>query len=314
MFDTPILFLAYNRPADTRKVFTAIRAIKPKKLFVAVDGPNPKNHKDLENCRAVQDIVTDINWDCDFQTLFATRNHGCKVAVSQAIDWFFDHIDRGIIIEDDCLPNPSFFPFCSELLERYHNDNRIMTVSGSNLLHTHTNGPYSYYFSKFMLCWGWATWRRAWKYYDIKMRLWPEIRDQKRLDDIFDSSRKVNLNSKIYQRVYMNEIDSWAIRWSFAVLIQNGVNIIPHVNLVSNIGFGKEATHTNDCSSPSANIPFQTIESRLAHPPHVIVDKNADNIVFKRHIAGKSLPVKILKSAVTHLQRFNPLSSITNND
>ena len=158
-FNTPILFLLFNRPDTTQKVFNSIREIKPKYLFVSADGPRPNSLNDLNDCNQTRKILDQIDWECNLKTLFREKNMGCKKAIKEGIDWFFEHVDKGIIIEDDCLPSKSFYSFCEELLNIYENDNRIMMISGYNALGKFET-PNDYLFSKIGSIWGWATWKK----------------------------------------------------------------------------------------------------------------------------------------------------------
>src|SRR5258708_3549575 len=182
-FNTPILFLIFNRPFPTRRVFAEIRKARPAKLFVAADGPRPDKPEDLETCRETREIIKDIDWPCEVQTLFRDKNLGCGVAVSGAITWFFQNVEQGIILEDDCLPDPSFFPFCTELLERYKDDERILLISGNFLQQKNKKFMVkaSYYGTLIPHLWGWASWRRAWAKYDFNLTKWPEVKATKSL-------------------------------------------------------------------------------------------------------------------------------------
>lgn len=171
-----VLFLVFNRPDTTRKVFEAIRAAKPQRLYVAADGPRMGSACEAGCCAEVRRIVTDVDWLCDVKFLFREQNLGCKMGPYSGISWFFEHEEEGIIIEDDILPLPSFFPYCDELLERYRDDERVGLISGSNIIYKHYRIQDSYFFSQYSLIWGWASWRRAWQTYDIHMHQWPSLK------------------------------------------------------------------------------------------------------------------------------------------
>jgi hypothetical protein len=211
------------------------------------------------------------------KTLFRKKNLGCGKAVSQAINWFFENEEMGIILEDDCLPHPSFFRFCQDLLDYYRNDQRIMAISGDNFQFGRKRTEYSYYFSRYNHIWGWATWRRAWQYYDFKMRLWQEIRDGNWLESILGKTQAVKYWTKIFQTYYDGKIDTWDYPWTFACWIQNGLTILPNVNLVSNIGFGEDATHTSSSKSRAANLGVQEMNFPLKHPPFLMRHVEADD-------------------------------------
>lgn len=277
----PVLFLIFNRPDTTQQVFNEIRKTRPNKLFIAADGPRKNNSNDALLCQQTRDIVNLIDWDCEVHTLFREENLGCKFAVSSAIDWFFSHVEEGIILEDDCLPDQSFFPFCQELLERYRDDERIMMISGDNFQFGRKRDDYSYYFSRYAHIWGWATWRRGWKHYDRDMKLWPEVKRGNWLFDILLDRKIVNYWEKIFDQSFNGEINTWDYQWVFSCWIQNGLSIIPDVNLVTNIGFGDRSTHTK-VDTPFSNMPVEKMRFPIIHPPFIIRDDVSDNTTEKK--------------------------------
>ena len=188
MFDIPILFVVFNRYETTLRVFQVIRQQEPSRLFIAADGPRLNRSDDLEKCNQVRQIVDLVDWDCEVITLFRDANLGCRDAVSSAINWFFSHVDKGIILEDDCLPVPFFFSFCQEMLEYYQSDDRVMMVSGDNFQNGIQRGKGSYYFSKCCHIWGWATWKRAWDKYDVEMKSFPDFRKQNLVNSILSKN------------------------------------------------------------------------------------------------------------------------------
>lgn len=298
-FKTPILFLVFNRPDVTKEVFEVIRRVKPEKLFIACDGPRADKPGEEELVKEVREIVNNIDWNCEVKKLFRDKNSGCKVSVSSAIDWFFENVEEGIILEDDCLPDLSFFPFCRELLERYRNDERIGMISGDNFLFGKKRTDYSYYFSRFTFIWGWATWKRAWEKYDVNMKLWTEIRDNNWLYDILGDKKAVSDWSKIYENVYSGKIDTWDYQWTFTCWMNNFFIIVPDCNLISNIGFRGDGTHTKNVNK-YANLPLKTFEGPLKHPPFLIQDKIADNIVQKEKFHNKPVIIR----AIRKLQKY----------
>ena len=277
---TAVLFLVFNRPDTTKQVFEAIRKAKLPSLYVAADGPRADKDGEKEKCEQVRKIATQVDWDCEVKTLFREKNLGCRIGVSSAIDWFFENEEEGIILEDDCLPSQSFFWYCEELLERYRRDMRIVAVSGNNFQKGSTRNEFSYYFSRFNHCWGWASWRRAWSYYEKDMQSWPYIRDNNYLQDILLDKTAVKYWGKIFETAYRNEIDSWAYRWTFSCWIQNGLSVLPSVNLVSNIGFGGDATHTSGDSRLS-KMTASELSFPLKHPNWMIRDTRADDYTQK---------------------------------
>lgn len=288
--------MIFNRPDTTKVVFEAIRKAKLPKLFVAADGPRPDKPDEWEKCQKVREIATAVDWDCEVKTLFRDANLGCKVAVSRAIDWFFEHVKEGIILEDDCLPTQSFFWFCQELLEKYRYDERVMMISGNNFQFGRQCGSYSYYFTKYTHIWGWASWKRAWKFYDVNMNLWPEIKKKGLLKSLVNNPKEMNYWEQIFDRVHASKIDTWAYQWTFCCWVQNGLSVLPNVNLVSNIGFGIESTHTHK-DSPLANMLVLPMEFPLKHPPFLLCDSKADSITFK-NICSSSFIKRVINRLV----------------
>ncbi|MEN8263815.1 MAG: glycosyltransferase family 2 protein [Nitrospirota bacterium] len=280
LVETPILFLIFNRPDTTRLVFNKIREVKPRFLYIAADGPRQTVPGEDKKCRAAQDIISQVDWDCKVHTLFRNDNLGCKKAVSSAITWFFSHVEAGIILEDDCLPDRSFFFFCEELLERYKDDEQTMMISGDNFHILSGEHTHSYYFSRYCHIWGWATWRRAWELYDADLKQWPNIKENNVLDRIFPNKNLVDYWSSIFEMVHQNKIDTWDYQWFFSCLANNGLSIVPHVNLISNIGFNSSATHTKEANK-YANMAHSSIESPMNHPRSVERDLKLDSLEEK---------------------------------
>jgi hypothetical protein len=273
---TPVAFIIFNRPDTTKRVFEAIRQAKPPKLLVVADGPRANHTCDIENCAAARAIIDGVDWECEVLTNYSDVNLGCKLRVSSGLDWVFSEVEEAIILEDDCLPDPSFFPFCEELLERYRDDTRVAIISGNNLLGNRTS-PYSYYFSKYPYIWGWATWKRAWKYYNLEINLWTEIKSGNWLENILTNKKAVKYWEKIFQNTYDGKATTiWDYQWTFACLINNFLSIVPNVNLISNIGFGQSSTHTKDSDNKLSNLPTQEVNFPLVHPPFMINDRKAD--------------------------------------
>jgi hypothetical protein len=285
----PVLFLIFNRPLTTQRVFDAIRHAKPSRLFVAADGPRDDRPGEREICEKTRRIIEAVNWDCQVSTLFREKNLGCRVAVSSAIDWFFESAEEGIILEDDCLPSQSFFPFCQNLLERFRDDARIMQICGSNFFQM--DSAESYFFSKYGPVWGWASWRRAWEHYDINMKLWPRFKVAGGLDDVCLTPREAEMRGELYDRLYRGEIDTWDYQWGFAKMINSGLSITPAVNLISNIGFGADATHTAGGDSDFANLPIGELVFPLEHPPNVCRSLGAERKFLSEFVFAGQRPV-----------------------
>lgn len=273
---TPIAFVIFNRPDTTRRVFEAIRKIRPSQLLIIADGA--RNKDEWAKCNEVRTITENIDWECRVLRNYSEINLGCKKRVSSGIDWVFENVDRAIILEDDCLPHESFFYYCEELLEKYNNNPRIMHISGDNFQAKNIKFIYneSYYFSVIAQIWGWATWRRAWKLYDLDMNSWPQIKASGALKNTLHSDAVVDRWSYLFQQHYENKINSWDGQWTYACLINNGLCIMPKVNLISNIGFGKDATHSKTETHEFANIPTCEIEIPLTHPRDIVANIEAD--------------------------------------
>jgi len=293
---TAVLFLIFNRPDTTKQVFEAIRKAKPPRLYVAADGPRADKPSEAEKVEQVRRIATQVDWDCKVKTLFRDENLGSRVAVSSAIDWFFENEGEGIILEDDCLPHPTFFRFCEELLEKYRDDERVAMISGDNFQFGRKRTEYSYYFSCYTHTWGWATWRKAWQYYDKDMENWPFVRDNGYLYDILQDKRAVKYWARIFEKVYQGQIDTaWDYQWTFSCWVQNGLTVLPNVNLVSNIGFGGDATHTKDKDNANSKIPVFTLSFPLKHPNWMIRDKIADDYTQKINFNQPNIFYRVIR-------------------
>ena len=292
---TAVLFLIFHRPDTTKQVFEAIRQAKPPRLYVAADGPRADKSGEAEKVEWVRRVATDVDWNCEVKTLFRDKNLGCRVAVSSAIDWFFENEEEGIILEDDCLPSQSFFWFCEELLERYREDMRIMAVSGDNFQKGPARNEFSYYFSRFNHCWGWASWRRAWSYYEKDMQSWPSIRDNDYMQDILLDKTVVKYWDKIFEAVYKNKIDTWDYQWTFSCWVQNGLTVLPNVNLVLNIGFDGDATHTTGKDNRLSKMTAFELLFPLTHTNWMIRDKRADDYTQKTNFNQLNIFYRVIR-------------------
>lgn len=282
-FVTPILFIIFNREESTRRVFGAIKELRPKQLFIAADGPRDIAGE-VERCVATRAIIEQIDWDCQVELLFREKNLGCRLAVSSAIDWFFSQVEQGIILEDDCLPEQSFFWFCQELLERYKDNERIMHISGNNFQKHKIKD--SYYFSQISHIWGWATWRRAWHRYDIKIKTFPDFVKKETITKIFPKKIQQRFWLNVLNRNYLGLDSNWDYQWAYTLLNNHGLAIHPKVNLVSNIGFGAEASHSFNPSDSFANWSTGSLNFPLKHPTDIIVDKRADDFVMRHNLGA----------------------------
>jgi hypothetical protein len=281
MLEVPVLFIIFRRPELTRRVFEEIRRARPRQLLVAADGP--RHPEDAEACARARAIVDEVDWACDVRTRFSDRNQGCKVGVSSAITWAFESVEEAIILEDDCLPSPSFFPYCRELLERYRDDERIMAISGDRFQPGPSQGGTSYEFSVFPFIWGWATWRRAWRHYDVAIGRWQELRATSWLADWLRHEDGAAYFADLFDRVVHGRIDSWDHQWTFACWAQHALAAVPAVNLVTNIGFGEGATHTGEEGHPSSCLPTFELSTPLTHPWGVWRNEAADRFTFDHY-------------------------------
>jgi len=277
-FSTPVLIIAYRREDTTREVLAAVRAARPSRLYVACNAPRPDRPAEEGQCDAVRRLFDAPDWPCDIHRLFRDEHLCARDSISSAISWFFEHEPQGIILEDDCVPSPSFFGFAGELLDRYADDRRVGMISGDNFQYGQRRGEASYYFSRYCHIWGWATWRDRWAYYDAAIRMWPSYRTQI-LAGIGGQLERVYW-SKLLDRTHRGNIDTWDYQWQFANWLNHWVNVIPQNNLVTNIGFGEQAHHTRNVTR-CANLPAGDLEFPLSHPVAFLPDQDADSYTFR---------------------------------
>ncbi|HEX9998446.1 MAG TPA: hypothetical protein VGB45_15010 [Abditibacterium sp.] len=278
MLETPVAFLIFNRPDLTQRVFAAIAAQKPKHLLVVADGP--RHEAEAELCQKTRSILEQVDWPCQVQTNFSEVNLGCKRRVSSGLDWVFENVEEAIILEDDCLPNPSFFDFCCELLEKYRDEDQIMMISGNNFQNNAVTQD-SYYYSRYTHIWGWASWRRAWAHYDVEMKMWPTFKQLNKLPFKKHENRHWE---NTFDSVWRGEIDTWDFQWQFALWDHNALSVLPTVNLVTNLGFDSRGSHTVDSSSPFANMKSQAL-GEWRFPTQIRPHFTADQISFRKVFA-----------------------------
>ncbi|KKP24472.1 MAG: Nucleotide-diphospho-sugar transferase domain-containing protein [candidate division TM6 bacterium GW2011_GWF2_28_16] len=281
LFKTPVLFIIFNRPDVTQIVFDQIKKIKPKYLFVAADGPRVNNIDDLAKCEKTRAIINQIDWDCELKTLFRDKNLGCGLGVSSAITWFFDNVEQGIILEDDCVPDLTFFDFAELMLEKYKYNNKVKMISGTNYLFNKIKRTESYYFSKYYSIWGWATWKRAWRDFDFNLTNWPEIKNSNYLKNSFNFKRDklTKFWSNNFDAVYDKKIDCWGYQWFYACLLSDGVTLVPVNNLVSNIG--NIGAHGSG-GSPFLRMPIKKTDIQLIiDPKNIVADDALDKLTYK---------------------------------
>lgn len=305
-FDTPIALIAFNRPETTRRVLASIRRVKPKQLFIIADAPRGNCPEDLINCEAVKRIIEEgVDWDCSLYKRYSEENLGCGKGPPSGISWVFEHVDRCIILEDDCLPVQSFFTFCEELLEKYNNDSRVMMISGNHHLFKKVSFEYNYCFSRHTQTWGWATWKRAWDLYDYEMKLWPDAKSSNLLPQLLGKGLSAKRWTLLFDKCYSEKNrDYWDFQWTFACLAHNALNIIPDRNMVSNIGFGESAgTHFFDLSSPFANLSRHEMSFPLLHPPAMVENIEVD-IQINKDVYGHISFYERLKRKLIRILKF----------
>jgi hypothetical protein len=276
---TPILLLIFNRPDLTRQVFAKIRSAKPRQLLVVADGPRKEREGEAELCDQARAVLAGVDWPCDLRTEFAKSNLGCGKRISSGITWAFSHVDRAIILEDDCLPAESFFPFCEAMLREYSDDPRVMNVAG--FCHRRLPDlPQSYFFTKIPCCWGWATWRRAWSLYDFDMAHWESYRESGGWE--FFGSNAAYLKH-VFEEGRKNEIDTWDHQWAFTCLLHHGLSVAPKVPLIQNIGFRADATHTT-AGNRFAMQRSEELAFPLTHPREVAADRRLNNLALREQL------------------------------
>ena len=286
MHDIPVLFLIFNRPDTTVQVFERIRQVKPAKLYVAADGAREGRPDEAKRCAETRSVIDRIDWPCEVKTLFRNKNLGCKIAVSEAITWFFEQEEYGIILEDDCLPNLSFFPFCEELLIRYKDDERIGHIGGNCFFHGIVNDGLSYDFCSMSHIWGWASWRRVWKNYDVNFSYWNEaMQNRNKRKSLFKNlCEEIYFTSFIADTLRGNKgINTWDIQYLYMLRVQNQLAIYPEVNLVTNIGLhSDDATHPVSRKALKLYILSKPISFPLKHPKYILPNNKIDSQTFRK--------------------------------
>lgn len=305
MSNNSILFLIFNRPDSTFQVFEQIRQAKPAKLFIAADGPRADRVGEAELCAQARSVLDKVDWDCEVHTLFQDENLGCKYGPSTAIDWFFQNVEEGIILEDDCVPDPSFFPYCQELLEKYRNNPRILSVCGYNFGYSSSKTDPSYFFSRYFFASGWASWRRNIKLIDYEIKEWDKI-DKVRFLHNRTRASLVDFDwkwIKDWRRTFNDlvnlKVDAWDYCWLYAGFKYKMLSIFPSENLVQNIGFNEDATHTHDDKHIMGKIKSNPISLPLAHPKKI-----NRNIEFEENYIKKVWQSYHRKGLIYQLKTF----------
>lgn len=281
-FDTPILFLVFNRPETTNIVWKEIRKIKPNQLFIAADAPRIHHPEDIVKCKQVREIFNSIDWPCHHSLLYREEHLGCKLAVSTAISWFFENVQHGIILEDDCLPDISFFTFCETMLIKFKDQKNIFHITGNNFQHSIQRGAGSYYFSKYAHIWGWATWKRAWSTYSLTLTDWNQFQRSRLFSELFSSTTELNFWKNKFNKYHSNpQVNNyWSLQWQYTCWLHGALTITPQQNLVTNIGLGS-GTNT------FIKLKHLIIRSVPLPPPYMdpmlfSIDQEADQYTFKQ--------------------------------
>lgn len=292
-----VVFLVFNRPVLTKRVFARIRDARPPQLFVVADGPRLDRPGEAEKCAEVRRVIEEgVDWPCELIRDYSDVNLGCGKRVASGITNAFKRVEEAIILEDDCLPEPTFFPFCEELLARYRNEEKVAQIAGCSFQDP-CNVPDrpDYYFSRYPHCWGWATWRRAWRHFDYDMKAWREPIGRAWLKERFENTDEQRWWRVNFGKTAKGEIDTWDFRWTLAVFAKGWLGILPYRNLVSNIGFGLDATHTITSDSPLASIPSFPIRIPLVHPNTLRRDDKADEYTGEHYFHSRGLTGRLIE-------------------
>jgi hypothetical protein len=284
--DTPVALFVFNRPDPTARIFEAIRAARPGRLLVVGDGPRPEVPEDETLCTQTREVVSAVDWQCDVEYLYADENLGCGRRVSSGLDWVFGTVPEAIILEDDCLPHASFFPFAAAMLARYRDDPRVGMIAGTNYI-SDPERRESYFFSRYFAVWGWAGWRRGWQHYDFEMAGWPSVRERGGFGGLICTPGVTEFLHDAFDRVYAGEIDTWDFQWVYACLVGASLCVVPRVNLVSNIGVS--GTHGEGGSS--ADLQVHPLDSgALVHPDTMVPDRAYESLLYERFLRTPEPP------------------------
>lgn len=283
---TPVALLIFNRPESTKRLVDEVIRAEPPKVLVFADGPRPEHPEDVERIRATKAVISEAPWACDVLTNYSETNLGTRYRPATGLDWVFQTVDRAIFFEDDCLPHPTFFRFCDELLERYQDDERVMMISGNNFMGDRRLSSDTYLFTHYAGIWGWATWRRAWRYYDVELSRWPALRDTRFLHDVLGNENEEEFWRQCFDRIVSGETHTWDHQWQFACWAQHGLSILPAMNLCQNVGFGPDAQHNKEFNPKLAEVPVHELSFPLRHPSLMVRSREYDDFVFRELLSG----------------------------
>jgi len=296
---TAVLFLVFNRLETTMQVFEAIREAKPPRIYIAADGARVHLEGEVKKVQDVRDyVMQNIDWECEVKTLFRDENLGCKYAVSRAVTWFFENEEQGMILEDDCLPSQSFFWLCEELLERYKNDESVYLVSGDARASESFEMKEDYTFCKYPMLWGWASWADVWKRYDAEIQDWPKLKDSL-IQSISGNKSTQNFWYDIFQKMYHKQINTWDYQFCYLLFRNKAKCITPRLNLISNIGFGIDATHTTNLNSQSSNRKKFEYSFPISHH----LDSNSEMLTNKFYDENEFIKRGLFMRVINKLSR-----------
>ena len=283
---TPVVIFVYNRKRETKILLNRLAKLKPKNIIIISDGPK-NNKEDKKKCEEVQKIIKNINWKCKKKYIRSTQNIGLKKRVTSGLNLVFSSYDRAIILEDDCIPNESFFPFCEFFLSKYKNNKKIAGITGNNFQKEKTRE--TFYYSKFSSIWGWATWRRVWKTYDLEIKFWKKFKNSKKWINFFQTHNERLLWEKIFDKVYSNKINSWAYSNLLCNWYYNRLTIVPKYNLIKNIGFTNNATNTKKIDKVYLPKVKNLNLNKIVYPKLIEPNLEADKSDFENIYGGNSL-------------------------
>ena len=301
--NTPVAFFIFNRPETTQRVFAEIARIQPAVLLVIADGP--RHAGEAEKCAQARAVAEQVNWPCTLLTHYSDRNLGCKERVASGLSWVFTQVSEAIILEDDCVPEPSFFPFCEQMLRRYREDTRVAMIAGTNYLLDKLAIPESYTFSRYFAIWGWATWKRAWQQYDLEMVAWETLKSQRQMQGFYRQTFMRNHLAASFDLAQQGRVDTWDIQWFYSCLFSSGLCIVPKVNLISNIGVVGRHSSAQDRNHFKPVFALDT--AALIHPAQVFADQRYDAPFFEQQFQPPPPPPLLSRAGTAALRRMGSL-------
>lgn len=302
---TPVLVIAYRRAETTRQVIDSLRGLRPERLYFAANGPDPARPDDPAQCESARGVLGEVDWPCEIRRLFRTEHLPARESIARAIDWFFEHETEGVILEDDCICAPAFFRMAQELLIRYRDRTEVMQIGATNFAPHLTGGGDSYSFSGYAYIWGWATWRRAWRLFDLQMSTFDEASVRAILRSRFPRWRDRSFWLAMYRYLSSGRLDTWDVQWNFALFRANGLSVVPRVNLVRNIGFGAQSTNTTNAQNAFASMAPGELAFPLKHPERLQAAERADDWVSD-HVFGATRSVATLHAKMRIASMLTP--------